>query len=90
MVQGGLQYFFASTGAVEFYGGLSAGLLVMSDSIGDRSGASFVFTPAVGITGESAELAEGVGGTAWGWFAEYQAVGFFDLNRLLVGLTWAY
>jgi hypothetical protein len=90
LVQGGLHYFFSTSGAVEFYGGLGAGLLVMSEPIGDRSGADFVLTPAVGITGESAQLAEGLGGGAWGWFAEFQGIGFFDLNRVLVGLRWAY
>jgi hypothetical protein len=90
VVQGGLHYFFPTNGAVEFYGGLSAGVLVMSEPIGDRSGADFVLTPVVGITGESTEIAAGLGGGAWGWFAEFQGIGFFDLNRVLVGLRWAY
>lgn len=90
LVQGGLHYFFPTSGTVEFYGGLSAGMLVLSEPIGDRSGADFVLTPAAGITGESAEIASGLGGGAWGWFAEFQGIGFFDLNRVLVGLRWAY
>ena len=90
LVQGGLQYHFPSSSWWDVYTGLSGGILVLSDQVGDQDGARFVFTPLVGFSGESAEIAQGLGGGAWGWFAEYQAVGFFDLNRILVGLNWAY
>ena len=90
LVQGGLQYHVHTSRSWGPYLGLGGGFLVLSDPIGDRDGANFVFTPSVGISGQSTALAQGLGGSAWGWFAEFQGVAFFDLNRVLVGLNWAY
>ena len=69
--------------------GLGLGLLNFSDRIGGRDGLDIVITPSYGVSIELPALRNGLGaiGTP-SLIVEHQGIGMFDVNRLLVGLTW--
>jgi hypothetical protein len=64
-----------------------------SAAIGGRSGTDAVLNPACGLTCDPAPArpllrARSVGGTTPAPPVEHQGVGLFDVNRLVLGITW--
>ena len=84
----GGHYSLRAEGATRPYVGLSMGLLVVSEPLGDVEGSNLVFTPKFGVTIDSDAARSLFGSRAAGWIVEYQAVDFFSLNRLLFGVRW--
>ncbi|HSJ63605.1 MAG TPA: outer membrane beta-barrel protein, partial [Gemmatimonadaceae bacterium] len=75
-------------GLVRPYGQLGLGLLNFSNNVHGRDGLDLVINAGYGVTAES----PGPRGFAYSGarelFIEHQGIGFFGLNRLLVGLVW--
>lgn len=71
---------------------LGAGLLNFSDRVGSREGLDLVITPAYGLALPLARFTRfrlpGGGGTSPELVVEHQGVGFFDINRAVLGITW--
>jgi len=89
LVQGALRYYHPMP-TWEPYAGAGIGLMVLSSPVGDRSGSSFMFTPVFGVEFHAPDGGGRLGRAYQGWFAEYQAVDFFDTHRLLVGMSWGF
>ena len=87
LVQGSLRYFLPKDG-VQPFGGLGLGVLVLSDKMGDLSGANLVLTPILGVEIPATDMKDVFGEKLKGYFVEYQGVGFFDLHRFVFGLNW--
>ena len=80
-------------GSVRPHAGAGLGLLHFSRPIGDRRGTDLVLNPAYGITLEPAFArralgAASIGGSTPALLVEHQGVGLFDVNRLVLGITW--
>ena len=71
---------------------LGAGLLNFSDRVGSRDGLDLVITPAYGLALPLARFTRfrlpGGGATSPELVVEHQGVGFFDVNRAVVGIGW--
>jgi hypothetical protein len=72
---------------------LGLGLLHSAGTIGARRGTDLVLDPAYGLTFDPAPVrpllrALTVGGVMPGLLVEHQGVGLFDINRLVLGITW--
>jgi hypothetical protein len=89
LLQGGLRYFLPREGP-EPYAGLGLGVLVLSGKLGDREGSDLVLTPVLGVEVPMRAWQPALGESFQGYYVEYQAVGFFDQHRLLIGLNWGY
>ena len=94
MVAANLTYEFGGfqtnvLGRIRPYAGAGLGFLNFNGGNGDRDGLDIVINPAYGASAEVRGLsAVRVGGRTPLLFVEHQGVGFFDVNRLLVGLKW--
>jgi hypothetical protein len=77
-------------GLVRPYGQLGLGVLNFSDDVEGRDGLDLVINAGYGVTAESPRTGGFAGIGARELFIEHQGIGFFDLNRLLVGLVWRY
>jgi hypothetical protein len=80
-------------GDVRPHVGLGLGLLNFSRPIGDRRGTDVVLDPAYGFTFEPAFArrtlrAATLGGATPALLVEHQGIGLFDVNRLVLGVTW--
>ncbi|MGZ8376486.1 MAG: outer membrane beta-barrel protein [Gemmatirosa sp.] len=71
---------------------LGAGLLNFSDRVGSRDGLDLVITPAYGLALPLARFTRfrlpGGGATSPELVVEHQGVGFFDVNRAVIGIGW--
>jgi hypothetical protein len=68
---------------------LGAGFLNLSERVGDRDGLDLVVNPAYGASLELPGLARfNAGVRRPALLVEHQGIGFFDVNRLIVGLRW--
>ncbi len=80
-------------GDVRPHAGLGVGVLHYSAMVGGRDGTNLVLNPAYGLTLDPAPLRPmlrtlSVGGAMPALVVEHHGVGFFDVNRLVLGLTW--
>ena len=87
LAQGSVLYHYPNSGA-QPYGGLGLGVLVLSDKIGNLSGANLVVTPILGVEIPAKEMKDVFGERMKGYFVEYQGVKFFDLHRVVFGMSW--
>lgn len=80
-------------GDVRPHAGLGVGVLHYSAMVGGREGTNLVLNPAYGVTLDPAPLrpllrALSVGGVPPALLVEHHGVGFFDVNRLVLGIDW--
>lgn len=75
-------------GLVRPYGQLGLGLLNFNNRVHGRDGLDLVINAGYGVTAESPGLRGFANSGARELFIEHQGIGFFGLNRLLVGLVW--
>jgi hypothetical protein len=80
-------------GEVRPHAGLGVGVLHYSAMVGGRDGTNLVLNPAYGLTLDPAPLRPllrtlAVGGAVPALLVEHHGVGFFDVNRLVLGITW--
>jgi hypothetical protein len=73
--------------------GVGLGLLNFGSPVGGRSGTDLVVNPAYGLTADPAFArpllrALTLGGVTPALLVEHQGVGLFDVNRLVLGVTW--